>query len=371
LSGQAAFIPGLELSRRFYQEAVRPLFQAYFPNLRHAAALIGPGSEVLGFDTPMSTDHCWGPRLLLFLSEQDWVAAHQALHETLARHLPPQFLGYSTHFSEPDPQDHGTQLPQLPQPGEPLNHRVEIHTLRGFCLDLLGWDIESPLTAAAWLTFPQQKLLSITAGAVYWDEAGLEALRARLAYYPQDVWLYLLAAGWARIGQEEHLTGRAGFAGDELGSQLIAARLVRDCMRLAFLMERVYMPYPKWFGSAFARLGCAAQLTPHLQGVLSAPTWQEREPHLCAAYEFLARQHNRLGLTEPLDEQVRPFFGRPFRVLGAERFSTALLAQIRDPEVQQIAAHPPIGSIDLFSDNTDLLESAQWGGKLLGLYRPD
>ncbi len=371
MSGQAAFIPGLELSRWFYQEAVRPLLQAYYPNLRHAAALIGPGSEVLGFDTPMSADHCWGPRLLLFLGERDWAIEHDALHDSLARHLPPQFLGYSTHFSEPDPQDHGTQLPQMPQPGGLINHRVEIHTLRGFCLDLLGWDMELPPTVAAWLTFPQQKLLSITAGAVYWDEIGLENLRGRLAYYPQDVWLYLLAAGWARIGQEEHLTGRAGYAGDELGSQLIAARLVRDCMRLVFLMERAYMPYPKWLGSAFARLACAAELAPHLQGVLRAPTWQEREPHLCAAYEFLAGQHNRLRLTEPLDEQVHPFFGRPFRVLGAERFSTALLAQIRDPEVQQIATRPPIGSIDLFSDNTDLLESAQWGGKLLGLYRPD
>jgi hypothetical protein len=371
LSAQAAFIPGLELSRRFYYDAIRPVLEAYHPGLPHAAALIGPGSEVLGFDTPMSTDHCWGPRLLLFLNEQDCPAERGSLHETLARHLPPQFLGYSTHFSEPDPQDHGTQLPQMPQPGELINHRVEIHTLRGFCLELLGWDMELPLTAAAWLTFPQQKLLSITAGAVYWDEIGLEALRARVAYFPQDVWLYLLAAGWARIGQEEHLTGRAGFAGDELGSKLIAARLVRDCMRLAFMMERVYMPYPKWFGSAFARLACSDELMPHLQAVLGAPTWQEREPHLCAALELLAGQHNRLGLTGSLDDKVRPFFGRPFRVLGAERFSAALLAQIRDPQVRQIAAHAPIGSIDLFSDSTDLLEPAGWGEKLQNLFRSD
>ena len=45
----------------------------------------------------------------------------------------------------------------------------------------------------------------------------LTALRERLAWYPVDVWRYLLAAGWARLGQEEHLMGRAGYAGDELG----------------------------------------------------------------------------------------------------------------------------------------------------------
>ena len=61
-------ISGLELSRRFYWEAVRPLLDDYAPGLPHAAALIGPGSEVLGFDDLTSTDHHWGPRVLLFLA---------------------------------------------------------------------------------------------------------------------------------------------------------------------------------------------------------------------------------------------------------------------------------------------------------------
>jgi hypothetical protein len=34
---------------------------------------------------------------------------------------------------------------------------------------------------------------------------------------------------WNRIGQEEHLMGRAD-RGDEIGSAIIAARLVRDLM---------------------------------------------------------------------------------------------------------------------------------------------
>src|SRR4051794_37224036 len=65
------FIPGLELSRRFYTEAVRPVLDAAIPALAHSAARIGSGSEVLGFDTPRSADHEWGPRLQLFLSPAD------------------------------------------------------------------------------------------------------------------------------------------------------------------------------------------------------------------------------------------------------------------------------------------------------------
>ncbi|HRJ45428.1 MAG TPA: DUF4037 domain-containing protein, partial [Caldilineaceae bacterium] len=197
---------------------------------------------------------------------------------------------------------------------------------------------------------------------------GLEALRARFAWYPQDVWLYLLAAGWARIGQEEHLMGRAGLVGDELGSGLMGSRLVRDVMRLAFLMERQYAPYPKWFGTAFSKLACAGELTPHLLAAQTAATWQERMGHLLPAYEALARMHNRLGLTDPLPETVRDFFGRPFQVIALHGYGEALLRKISDVEVARIGARRSIGSIDLISDNTDLLEGTNWRPVLRQLY---
>lgn len=41
------FIKGLELSRLFFLEAVRPVLDDAFPDLRYAAALLGTGSEVL------------------------------------------------------------------------------------------------------------------------------------------------------------------------------------------------------------------------------------------------------------------------------------------------------------------------------------
>jgi hypothetical protein len=48
-------MPGLDLSRLFYNEAVRPLLNNECPGLEHAAALMGRGSEVLGFDSPRPT----------------------------------------------------------------------------------------------------------------------------------------------------------------------------------------------------------------------------------------------------------------------------------------------------------------------------
>ena len=66
------FIPGLKLSELFYRNAVKPILNAEFPKLMYAAARIDYGSEVLGFDTPLSIDHDWGPRLQLFLSEKGY-----------------------------------------------------------------------------------------------------------------------------------------------------------------------------------------------------------------------------------------------------------------------------------------------------------
>src|SRR5215207_5372024 len=99
------FIPGLELSRRFYWEAVRPVLDAHFPGLPHAAARIGTGSDVLGFDTEMSTDHGWGPTVHLFLRDADagWAGS---IYETLRRHLPHVFLGYPVN-ADPIPDEPG------------------------------------------------------------------------------------------------------------------------------------------------------------------------------------------------------------------------------------------------------------------------
>ena len=361
------FIPGLELSRRFYWQAVRPVLDRSFPALAHTAALIGPGSETLGLDDEMSTDHSWGPRLQLFLRPQNCAALGAGIDKALRLELPHSFLGYPTNFSDPDPDDSGAQLMQATESG-PVNHLVETLTTGAFFRSYLNFDVFSTIEAADWLTFPQQKLRTIVAGSIFHDGIGLAALRARFAWYPPDLWRYLLAAGWARIGQEEHLMGRAGLVGDELGSELIASRLVRDLMRLCFLMERQYAPYAKWLGTAFGLLASAQQLTEILLAVQRADTWQERDRRLSEAYQVVAAKHNRLALTESMPENTRCFFGRPFRVIALHGFAEALLRTIHDPEVARLAQGRPIGSIDQFSDSTELLEASELRPALRALY---
>ena len=362
----SSFIPGLKLCELFYQEAVRPILLSRFPTLQHAAARIDHGSEVLGFDDELSTDHDWGPRVMLFVREEDQQYSGQIL-QVLAQELPYEFHGYPTHWTDPNEDDNGTQSLESRKAG-PINHRVTVQTIRSFILEHLGFDIAQDLEPADWLTFSEQRLLTLTRGAIYHDEIGLKEQCSRFAYYPPDVWLYLLAAGWARIGEDEHLMGRAGMVGDEVGSAIIGARLVRDVMRLWFLMEKTYAPYPKWFGAAFKRLRGAHELWPVLQGALHAEDWQQRQGFLVNAYEQLAIRHNSLKLTRPFPEQTISFFGRPFQVIALHGFAKALLEQIEDPQVKRIAAEAPMGSLDLLSDNTNLVANPRWRLRVRQLY---
>jgi len=359
------FIPGLALSERYFREVVEPLLEQNAPGLRYAAGLIGAGSDVTGFDTARSMDHDWGPRLFVWLDEADFDTHGEVLTHALGRELPGTFLGFPTRVGR---HDDGTAH----MGGEPGGeHLVTFTTVRRWFggdpgnpdartwprlppdwLDLALAGTAPPLDPATWLTLPEQWLLENTAGRIYRDDQGtLTRVRKALAWYPDDVWRYRMAAQWRRIDQLEPFTGRCGEVGDDLGSHLVAMTLVRDVMKLAFLMERRYAPYPKWLGTAFSRLDLATALMPSLDRARYATDWREREAGVLGAVEVLAHRHNAMGLTEPVDPAPTTFFGRPFRVMFAGRFGEALLSTVTDPAVQALPLH--LGGLDQYIDSTD------------------
>lgn len=346
------FIPGLDLSEHFYEKAVRPIFKAHFPELNYSAARLDYGSDVLGFDTPMSMDHGWGLRLTIYLSEEQYVNYHDRLDNYFANHLPFEVLGFPTNFGEPYADGGVMSLKKT----YPLHHGITITTPEKWFQEYLGVDIHQPITPSIWLTIPQQRLATLKAGHIFHDGLiYLNELQQTFDWYPYDIWLYLLSAQWRRIDQDEPFVGRTGIVGDELGSRLIAARLVKDLMLLGFLMSKTYAPYRKWFGSAFQRLEMAPKITEVFNDILACEDWQSRERHLGKAYVFFGEAYNKLGITPPVEPALSKFHGRPFLVLHSGQFADALLGEIMDPEVQKLP--PFLGSIDQFIDNTDLLEN--------------
>lgn len=360
-----AFVPGLALNRAFFRVVVRPLLANRWPQLRYAAALVGSGSEVLGFDTPRSADHSWGLRFQLFLAERDLPRCQRTVRDLLARRLPRSFAGHSTHWAPAAGED-GIRVPRAIAIG-PVDHGVEITSVKRFFTAHFGFDPTRRLASVDWLLMPQQRLLTTVRGEVYHDGLGeLSALRRRLIWYPDPVWRYLLAAQWARIGQEEPFPGRCAEVGDDLGSRIVTARLARDLIRLAFLQARQYAPYPKWLGTAFAQLPGTGRLRGVLSRMLTARRWAERQRWLARSLELSAVAQNRLRLVPPLPARVSSFHGRPFLVIHADRFALALGKSIRDPATR--ALPPRLGSVDQFSDSTDLNDFPERTRRLSSLY---
>ena len=190
-----AFVPGAQLSGAFYREVVRPLLWGS----AHSAALLGWGSEVLGYDTERSTDHGWGPRLLVFIDD----AGVEEVSRRLDQRLPERFRGWPVRYGWDDVE---------------AMHHVTVTTLASWLIDHLGVNAAAGMSTIDWLITPQQRLLGVVGGAVYADDSGaLQGLRRSLSWYPDQVWRWLLACQWHRLAQEEAFVARSAEAGDEIG----------------------------------------------------------------------------------------------------------------------------------------------------------
>jgi hypothetical protein len=336
------FRPGAALSRDFYWEVLAPALGA----IPRAAGLLGPGSDVLGYDTARSTDHDWGPRATILVDPEDVEDAATRV----AAALPERFGGWPT---------------SIGRDGRPPEPNVPVRTVGRFSEEQLGVDATGGLGTLDWLAISQQHLLQVTAGPVFHDDQGrLTALRDKVAWYPDQIWWWLLACQWMRVEQEEPFLPRAAEVGDELGAAVIAARLTRDCIRLALLMARRYAPYSKWLGSAFTRLPDPDGLTGHLAAAMEGLT-QSREAGLAGAYETLARRHALLPGAAALDPRTHPFWDRPARIIGGDRFAADCLRHVNDPQLRRL---PLVGGVDQLADTTDLLSDQTQTRRLRQFY---
>ncbi|SFV36559.1 protein of unknown function [Devosia crocina] len=342
---------GIELSRRFFTELVAPWLATVAPDLRYSAALMGYGSELLRFDDETSKDHNWGPRVHIHLTERDFVEYARPLVAAFEAIMPKTFAGEPIGWRQrPHPAADG------PDAIGAISHGLEFHTLEGRLFAAIGLRDLEAMTLEHWLSIPEQKLLAFTAGAVFRDDGGrLTALRSRLAYFPDDVWYYRIASQWARIREQQAFVGRTGQVGDGLGSRVIAARLVQDVMTLAFLLERRYAPYPKWFGSGFAQLSIAPRLLPHLQAALAADHWEDRGEALAYGYRVLGEIQAEKSIA-PFVPRLGPYFDRPFITINVDDAVSAAHGAISSSE---IASLPVLGAIDQVSDLTPLLVDAE------------
>lgn len=123
---------------------------------------------------------------------------------------------------------------------------------------------------------------------------------------------------------------------------------------MAFMLEKEYIPYEKWFGVAFSRLPIATTLKPILLDVLKENQWDQREKLLVDAYLLLARKHIQLGLIPNIEIKAIRYYNRPQLIVPIQKITRELVKGI-DARYKDIR-YQMFGTINQFVDSSNLLD---------------
>lgn len=357
------FIKGLDLCEGFFNSFAKGIIEEHFPNLRYTAGLIGYGSDVLGYDDPISTDHMWGPRFYLFLDKED-ICQKDSIFQVLSENLPYTYEGYSVNFTEPDPNDCGVQHPKYISEGK-VNPLIFIQTFDDYLIEQLGTSDLDSIKPFEWLAFSEHRLLSLASGKLFVDGLNCADTLSKIKYYPREVKLYMIASNWDIIASEQAFIKRCGECGDEIGSRIICARIAERLMRLCFMYKNTYAPYSKWFGTAFDRLGVDDKVKNTISLALSANSLEEREDRIVEAQALVAEMHNASGLTDFVDYQIESYFGRNIKVIFADKFAEATANELKNTAFENV---PLIGTLSQIGGLSSFADEKEYYAQIAKLY---
>ena len=248
---------GLELAKGYYETFGAPMLHEQFAAVERlvAVGLVGSGSECLGYDDAVSTDHDFEPGFCLFLPGEDLIDRRTAfLLERAYAKLPAEYGGFK-------------RAKIAPVGG---NRHGVIRTA-DFYTEKVG-SPDGALDVRTWLTLPEHALLEATNGAVFRDDLGaFTAVRQKLLYMPEDVRRKKLAGNlllMAQAGQYNY--NRCLSHGETGAAQLAAVEFVKAALNVVFLLNRRYQPYYKWTFRALRALPKLSQLGDTLEYLLTS-----------------------------------------------------------------------------------------------------
>ena len=357
------FIKGLELCEGFFNECAKPIIDKYFPHLQYSAGLIGYGSDVLGYDDEVSRDHMWGPRFYMFLSENDIDKKDEIINK-FAENLPYEYMGYSVNFTKPDPNDCGVQHPLFINSGK-INPLIFIQTFDEFLIDEIGTADLDNISLLDWFAFSEHRLLSLVSGKLFVDKLNIRKQMDKIKFYPDAVKLYLIASQWEIISSEQAFVKRCGEVNDEIGSQIICARIAERLMRLCFLYKDAYAPYSKWFGTAFNKLDIDENIKLKINAALKANDLTERENNLVEAQALVANLHNTSRLTDKVEYNIESYFGRNIKVIFADKFVDVTIEKLKGTVFEKT---PLIGTMSQFGGLSSFADENVYYEQIKNLY---
>lgn len=197
------------------------------------------------------------------------------------------------------------------------------------------------------------------------DKLNIRALTDKMKFYPDDVKLYLIASQWQIISSEQAFVKRCGEVGDEIGSQIICARIAERLMRLCFLYKNTYAPYSKWFGTAFYKLDIDENIKLKINSALKATDLEERENSLVEVQALVGDLHNASGLTDKVDYSIESYFGRDIKIIFADKFVDATVERLKETVLENI---PLIGTMSQFGGLSDFADEKAYYEQIKRVY---
>ncbi|WP_438433692.1 DUF4037 domain-containing protein [Gorillibacterium sp. sgz500922] len=353
---------GLDLSEGFYWEIVRPLIAKRFPQLleKHAAGLIGYGSDVLGYDDDLSRDHEWGARCHLWLLDSDYEEHAAGLNQAFDEEIPLLFRGYPSRFSVDE--SHGVLVPYN---GKTNLHHVAITSVSRHMRIQLGLQ-SSRLSVYDWLAIPEQKLMEWTRGRIFTDPVGeITEVRTRLAYLPEEVWRYKLKYAWGSF-RHLYVAGLSALRGETLSARLLLNRMAEKTMELIFLYHKRYRPGTfKWMSKELAQISpMGKEWVQQLEGILMEPCVARAVERIEGVLRKLVDQHNEMRVTDYIELEPPLFYAR-----GQQSYSYTniedTLGSTLPKELQQLEIP---GALDQFITNEHILIWADHYSKFKPIY---
>ena len=248
---------GIELSKEYFEafgkEVLETEFSAALP--LHAVGLVGGGSECLGFDDEVSTDHDFEPGFCIFLPDEETVDRRTAfLLERAYAKLPKEFMGFK-------------RSPLNPVGG----NRHGVIRMEDFFLEKVG-SRDGRLSLGQWFSVPEQGLLEATSGAVFFDNLGkFSEIRKRLGYFPEDIRLKKLSGHLLLMAQSgQYNYNRCILRGNTAAAQMAVFEFTKSALHTIYLLNRTYMPYYKWSFRGLEGLPILGDLTGDLEYLISS-----------------------------------------------------------------------------------------------------
>lgn len=245
---------GMEMARRFWEQAGKPMLQSRYPDYaeRIAVGLVGYGSECFGFDDALSRDHDFGARFCLWLTDEDYAAIGTALQEDYERIA---HAWRSEHSSADLPDSPATPRAQGTM------RRDGVFRIGDFFETLTGYREAPPQDAPhEWLALDESTLATATNGRIFADALGIfSKTRQGFTFMPEDVRLSLISRRLGMLSQAgQYNLPRMLQRGDGAAAMTSIHEFTQAAISLVFLINNPvsvgYEPYYKWRFAALRRL---------------------------------------------------------------------------------------------------------------------